>query len=113
MATLTNGLNDIAAMPGLQSLWAETLDAPRICVAVLDGPVDQSHSCFDGANLTRLPTLVSDAAGSGMMSGHASHITSVILGQHGSPVHGIAPGCRGLIVAVFSDHQRGKRAQLD
>ncbi len=113
MAALTTGLNDIAAMPGLQSLWAETLGDPRICVAVLDGAVDQSHACFEGANLARLPTLVSDSAGGGLMSGHGTHITSVIFGQHGSPVQGIAPGCRGLLVPVFSDIQRGKLSQLD
>ncbi|MEH1865818.1 MAG: PatA/PatG family cyanobactin maturation protease [Nostoc sp.] len=114
MATLTTGLNDIALIPGLQSLWAETFGDPGICVAVLDGPVDQSHPCFDGANLARLPTLVADVAGSGLMSGHGTHITSVIFGQHSSPVHGVAPGCRGLIVPVFSDdRRRGKLSQLD
>ncbi|HEY9302171.1 MAG TPA: PatA/PatG family cyanobactin maturation protease [Phormidium sp.] len=98
---------------GLQNLWIESLGSPEICIAILDGPVDQSHQCFEGANLTRLPTLVSDTAGSGHMSGHGTHITSVIFGQPSSAVHGIAPGCRGLIVPVFSDSQRGSLSQLD
>jgi cyanobactin maturation PatA/PatG family protease len=106
-------VTDISALPGLKELWDESMGDPRVCIAVLDGPVDQSHPCFNGANLTKLQTLVSDAAGSGHMSGHGTHITSVIFGQQGSPVRGIAPGCRGLIVPVFSDARRGPLSQLD
>ncbi|MEM9216451.1 MAG: PatA/PatG family cyanobactin maturation protease [Cyanobacteria bacterium P01_F01_bin.150] len=97
----------------LNLLWEQSLGDPRICVAILDGPVDESHSCFNGANFERLPTLVSDAAGNGVMSGHGTHITSVIFGQPHSPIHGIAPGCRGLIVPVFSDSRRGPLSQMD
>ena len=103
----------ITTFPTLRSLWKESLGDPRICVAVLDGPVDQSHDCFNDAKIRRLPTLVSDIAGSGLMSGHGTHITSVIFGQHSSSIKGIAPGCRGLIVPVFSDTQRNKLSQLD
>ena len=102
-----------AGLPDLNLLWNESLGDPRVCVAVLDGPVDQSHPCFDDAHLTQLTTLVSDAAGEGRMAGHGTHITSVILGQPDSPVRGVAPGCRGLIVPVFSDQQRGPLSQLD
>ena len=81
------------------------LAAPRgeVCVAVLDGPVDLSHPCFAGADLHQVGTLVEDPAGDGAMSLHGTHIASVIFGRPGSPVAGLAPGCRGLIVPVFSD----------
>ncbi len=49
-------------IPGLKKLWTETRGDPKICVAVLDGIVDQNHPCFDGADLTRLPSLVSGEA---------------------------------------------------
>ncbi|NEN88987.1 MAG: PatA/PatG family cyanobactin maturation protease [Okeania sp. SIO3H1] len=91
----------------------KSLGDSDVCIAILDGPVDQSHPCFDGANLSRLPTLVSDVASSGLMSGHGTHIASIIFGQKDSPVSGIAPQCRGLIVPVFSDNQRGKLSQID
>ena len=81
-------------LPGLPSLCAASLGDPEVCVAILDGPVDISHPCFQGANLTRLDTLVSDAAGDGAMSAHGTHITSLIFGQPGGPVRGIAPRCR-------------------
>jgi cyanobactin maturation PatA/PatG family protease len=82
-------------------------------VAVLDGPVDLSHSCFAGANLRRLDTLVQDPAGQGPMSVHGTHVTSLIFGQPGSPVAGIAPQCRGLIAPVFRDFDERRLSQLD
>ncbi|WP_353838676.1 S8 family serine peptidase, partial [Moorena sp. SIO4E2] len=99
-------------LPGLQSLWDESMGDSRVCVAVLDGSVDLSHPSFQGAQLTKLPTLVSDAP-VGKMASHGTHIASVIFGHHGSPVQGIAPGCRGLIVPVFSDRQNRSLLQID
>jgi cyanobactin maturation PatA/PatG family protease len=91
----------------LKSLWNESLGDPGVCVAILDGSVDQSHPCFEGANLTRLPTLVSSVAVRGFASQHGTHVASVIFGQHNSAVQGIAPHCRGLIVPVFADGKDG------
>ena len=98
---------DISTLSGVKSLWLESLGDPRICVAVLDGPVDQSHPCFNGANHTRLQTLVSGVADRGSASQHGTHVASVIFGQHDSSVSGIAPNCRGLIVPVFADGREG------
>ena len=100
-------------IPGLKKLWTETRGDPKICVAVLDGIVDQNHLCFDGADLNRLPSLVSgEASENGSMSTHGTHVASIIFGQHDSPVTGIAPQCRGLIVPVFADESL-KLSQLD
>jgi cyanobactin maturation PatA/PatG family protease len=108
MATITTDFADISVLPGVKSLWDESMGVPGICVAVLDGPVDQSHPCFEGANLTRLPTLVSGVADRGSASQHGTHVASIIFGQHISPVPGIAPNCRGLIIPVFTDgRERG------
>lgn len=87
---------------GLDALWAETTGDPGICIAVLDGPVDQSHPCFEGARLTSVQTLVSGTPDQGAASLHGTHVASVIFGQHGGPLRGIASGCRGLIVPVFA-----------
>lgn len=100
-------------IPGLKKLWTETRGDPKICVAVLDGIVDQNHPCFDGADLTRLPSLVSgEASENGSMSTHGTHVASIIFGQHDSPVTGIAPQCRGLIIPVFADESL-RLSQLD
>ncbi|MEH2319686.1 SAM-dependent methyltransferase [Nostoc sp.] len=104
---------DAREIPGLQALWAKTLGDSQICVAILDGLVDQAHPCFQGANLTRLPSLVQgEASADGKMSIHGTHVASVIFGQHGSQVQGIAPLCRGLIIPVFPDAGR-RPSQLD
>ncbi|MFD8197569.1 cyanobactin maturation protease PatG family protein [Streptomyces wuyuanensis] len=91
----------------------ELLGDPEVCIAVLDGPVDFSHPCFAGADLTRLDTLVQDPAGQGAMSMHGTHVASLLFGQPGSSVVGMAPRCRGLILPVFRDSQDWRVPQLD
>ncbi|MFD5888703.1 S8 family serine peptidase [Streptomyces sp. NPDC060334] len=86
---------------------------PRVCVALLDGPVDLSHPCFVGADLTRLDTLVQEPAGQGPMSRHGTHVASLIFGGPGTPVAGLAPRCRGLLLPVFRDDGNGRVPQLD
>ena len=106
-------MEDVTTILGLQALWAKTRGHADIVVAVLDGVVDQTHPCFAGAALTRLPTLVRDEARpQGVMSTHGTHVASVLFGQHDSPVRGIAPQCRGLLVPIFADDRR-RLAQLD
>ena len=89
-------------------LWAQTRGDPRICIAVLDGPVDEEHPCFRGAHLTRLPTTADPACGGGAASSHGTHVASIIFGQHDGGQHdgtvrGVAPGCAGLIAPIFAD----------
>jgi len=103
----------LAEIAGLAALWDKTLGDPEVCVAVLDGPVDETHACFQGAKLTRLPTLVTDTAGHGPMSVHGTHVTSVIFGQPGGPVQGVASRCRGLIIPVFPEGHAGRLSQVD
>jgi len=94
-------------------ITSQTLGNSQVCIAVLDGLVDLKHPCFQGADLTVLPTLVSgQAKPDGGMSLHGTHVTSIIFGQPGSPVRGIAPKCKGLIVPVFHD-DRLNLSQLD
>jgi len=107
---------DVAAIEGLKELWGETLGDPRVCIAILDGPVDQSHPSLAAADLTRLETLVSGLVDRGPASQHGTHIASIVFGQHAGPIAGIAPRCRGLIVPVFRDAPDGSLApcsQLD
>lgn len=98
----------------IQKLWNLTQGDSQICVAILDGLVDQSHDCLNAANLTRLPTLIQgEATANGSMSGHGTHVASIIFGQHNSSeLRGIAPQCRGLIVPIFGDNNN-KLSQLD
>ncbi|MGK7904558.1 MAG: PatA/PatG family cyanobactin maturation protease [Hormoscilla sp.] len=105
---------EVRAIAGMQEIWEQTQGSAEICVAVLDGVVDQSHPCFAGASLTRLSSLVDGVATpTGMMSGHGTHVASTIFGQQGSPVTGIAPQCRGLIIPVFAEDRERLLSQLD
>ena len=48
----------------------------------------------------------------GQMAKHGTHVASIVFGRHGSPVPGVAPGCTGLVIPVFSDGRR-RLSQLD
>ncbi|MEM6453173.1 MAG: PatA/PatG family cyanobactin maturation protease [Cyanobacteria bacterium P01_D01_bin.105] len=105
--------SSLADFIGLKTLAAATQGDSKIRIAVLDGLVDTAHPCFAGAKLTRLPTLVQgEASARGQLSLHGTHVTSLIFGQPGSPIAGIAPCCEGVIVPIFSD-QTGQLSQLD
>jgi subtilisin family serine protease len=99
-------------IPGLQALHKLTQGSPEITVAILDGVVDTQHPCFQGAKLTRLPTLVLHGATMRQMSTHGTHIASLIFGQPNTEIEGIAPQCHGLLLPVFSDDRR-RLSQLD
>ena len=104
---------EISNIPEIKKLWAKTKGNSEVCVAVLDGLVDLKHPCFEGANLTQLPSLVQgQATPQSEMSLHGTHVASIIFGQPNSTVSGIAPHCRGLIVPIFSDYHR-RTSQLN
>jgi hypothetical protein len=90
----------IVGIPGLKAVGGDLGD-PKICIAVLDGPVDTSHSSLAAADLTRIETLVSGVADRGPASQHGTHVASVIFAHHDGPIKGIAPRCQGLIIPVF------------
>ena len=86
-----------------KEILQRTAGDAEICIAVLDGPVDLTHPCFNKAKITKLETLVSDLSDEGPSAHHGTHVASLIFGQHATPIHGISPGCRGLIIPVFED----------
>jgi cyanobactin maturation PatA/PatG family protease len=100
-------------LSGIRWLQAKSLGSPEVCVAVLDGPADLSHPCFGAADLSRVATMVHDPPGSGEMSVHGTHVSSVIFGQRDSVVPGVAPRCRGLLLPVFRDPPARRLSQLD
>ena len=96
--TLSRTATDVAEIPGLRELWGETLGDPRVCIAILDGPVDLSHPAFNGSKLTALGDGV---VGTDAATEHGTHIASVIFGNHQSPVKGIAPQCSGVVIPIY------------
>jgi cyanobactin maturation PatA/PatG family protease len=102
-----------SVLTGVRWLQAKSLGSPDVRVAVLDGPADLSHPCFSTADLSRVATMVQDPPGAGEMSAHGTHVASVIFGQPGSAVPGIAPRCKGLLLPVFRDPPARRLSQLD
>jgi cyanobactin maturation PatA/PatG family protease len=105
---------DVNRVPGSNRLLERAKGGdPRVCVAVIDGPVDRDHPCFKGADLTVLPVIGGPkAVTGGRMSAHGTHVASILFGQKDSPAPGLAYRCRGLLVPVFSDSAT-KVSQLD
>ena len=105
----TQSTTTVSEIVGLKELWQATLGESEVCIAVLDGAVERSHSCLIDANLARIKTLAGIVR-QGQALQHGTHIASVIFGQHSSSVKGIAPHCRGLIVPIFTNGDNGKLA---
>ena len=94
----------------LALLWRLTTGDPGICVAVIDGAVDLTHPCFEGATLTAIEDTSREP------TRHGTEVASLLFGQHGTNVTGIAPRCRGLSVPVYSPAGDGsmlRATQLD
>src|SRR5262252_9390316 len=81
-------------VPGIAELWAETTGDRRVCVAILDGPIDLNHPAFAGADLTCVDTIAAVAPDTGLATRHGTHVASIVFGRHEGPVRGVAPGCR-------------------
>jgi cyanobactin maturation PatA/PatG family protease len=116
LSAIHSAIGHVAGLLNLEAVQDETVGDSRILLAVLDGPVDTSHPCFQGARLTRLPTLAHGKAKDGPASRHGTHVASIIFGQPRTAVSGIAPGCSGIIVPVFADGSDGATimcSQLD
>jgi hypothetical protein len=106
---------DVAALAGMAQLWDRTRGDERICVAVLDGPIDLDHPAFVGARIARFGRPRPTEEHVGVNTRHGTHVASVVFGQHDGPVPGVAPDCGGLSVPVFSDRRAkmSKTSQLD
>jgi cyanobactin maturation PatA/PatG family protease len=110
---------DVNTLPGLQTLWAETLGHPDVMIAVLDGPVDLSHACFRGATISApqslgdtpfAPLAVDPLDAKRAAAEHGTHVASVIFAQHGCGMSGVAPRCRGVSLPVFHRRAGGSLA---
>jgi len=103
ISEMTDPIGIAKHLPELKSLWKESIGEPEIMVAIIDGPADLSHPCFEGADITQLEAMGSRDAKIAPLYQNGTAATSIIFGHHASLVPGVSPRCRGLIVPVFSD----------
>lgn len=94
-------------LPGLAALRTEANGGAGVCIALLDGPVDRSHPCFNGAAIDEIDTMAENRPSGGFATAHGTHVASILFGQPGSPLSGIAPNSRGLSLPIFSDQSDG------
>lgn len=95
---------DLDDLPGISELRRRTSGDSRILVAVLDGAADIGHEAFEDADVVveRTPwTGGSDSHEAN--SAHATHIASIIFSPSAAGVDGLAPACRGLLLAAGVD----------
>ena len=96
---------------GLSALRALTIGNPQIKIAVLDGPVDLEHPCFNTSGNSLEPFAydrVQPSASVGLAKNHGTAVCSLIFGKPGSMVEGVAPGCSGLIIPIYSENDKGE-----
>ncbi len=80
----------------------------EICIAIIDSRADLAHPCFIGGRLEELmPVWLRSVMGpSGSL--HGTHVSSIIFGQPGSAVEGLAPRCRGVVIPVYGETAAGE-----
>jgi hypothetical protein len=106
-------LSNLDLLSGVRKLSDLANGGAGITIAVIDGPVDLEHAVFAGADIsiasgaTRWPARIGNR-----MAEHGTMVASILFGQPGSAVEGIAPNARGLVVPVY-DIDSGKAPQLE
>lgn len=107
------GESNLARVPGLEALRGLARGGEGITIAVIDGPVDLDHPVFVGADIrladgaTRWPARLGNR-----MAEHGTMVASILFGQPGSGVEGVAPRARGLVIPVYNIDS-GKAPQLE
>lgn len=98
----------LSSIDGLRECQKQTLGDPDICIAIIDSRVDLAHPCFAGAQLKEIvPVWLQSVMGPAGAS-HGTHVASIIFGQQGGEVEGIAPRCRGIIIPVYGETEDGE-----
>lgn len=98
---------NIDRVSGLGALQAGTRSAAQISIAVIDGPVDTNHPVFADRRLKPLDCDLRLAHAGAPSRAHGTQVASILFGQPGGALTGIAPECQGLLIPIFSDAEDG------
>ncbi|MFI0425069.1 S8 family serine peptidase [Spongiactinospora sp. 9N601] len=95
------------AVPGITAVHRHTLGDPGVVIGVVDGPPDLSHPCLAGAHVeTRLPWWLPPTPPNDRMREHGTFTASVLTGQPGTVLPGLAPRCRAVFLPVPADEDQ-------
>lgn len=87
------------SLPGLNLLWEKTQGDASICIAILDSTIDEQHTCFSNANLSK---VIEADSGNQLLSAHGTSVASIIFSQDQN-VKGIAPKCTGVGISIYPE----------
>ena len=99
-------------VPGLAELRARTLGEPSVVVAVIDGRIDTSHGAIAGARFRIVDSGAPVGPPEGRTADHGTYVASIIAGQPGSDVEGIAPCCTFLSAPAWTP-EKPRPSQVD
>jgi cyanobactin maturation PatA/PatG family protease len=88
---------------GLSELRDATLGDPSVVIAVIDGIVDFTHPCFEGAQVST--TVMGQDVVRHETADHGTFVASLIAGQPGTSIQGIAPHCTLMTVPAWTPEQ--------
>jgi cyanobactin maturation PatA/PatG family protease len=90
----------VSVLPGFDILRQLGRGSKDVLIAVIDGPTDLSHPCFQGAQLREgcAPAVGSlcDKART-----HGTQVASILFGQPNSLMPGLVPECPGLLFPIM------------
>ena len=95
---------------GLPALRDATLGDASVVIAVIDGIVDFTHPCFEGAQVST--TVGGHDVVRHETADHGTFVASLIAGQPGTSVEGIAPRCTLMTISTWTP-QVPRPSQLD
>jgi cyanobactin maturation PatA/PatG family protease len=76
-------------------------------IAILDGPADFNHPAIKDASIKLLdPFSYFDSVG-GRATQHGTQVVSIIFGQPGTCLEGLAPNCEGISIPIYKDAEGG------
>jgi len=99
-------------VPGLAELRAQTLGDPSVVVAIIDGRIDTAQASLAGAQMRIVDSGAPVGPAVGRTADHGTYVATIIAGQSGTDVDGIAPGCTFLSVPAWTP-ERPRPSQLD
>ena len=97
---------------GLAQLRSQTLGHPSVVVAIVDGRIDTSQESLSGASIRVANSGAPVGPPEGPTSDHGTYVASIIAGQPGTNVEGIAPGCRFIAAPAWTP-ERPRPSQID
>ena len=101
-------MDPVSDIPGLARLWQDIGGGdPAIRRAITDGPADFAHPSPSGAGLS-FGGSTAGAIAAVVGSERGTHDASVLIGQPGGPILGIAPNATARKFAIYRDGDDGE-----